>query len=82
MNTVDAGTAGTPAPTAGGAASINIGTSDIIAGPDLVSLGINIGAVAASAQQAASDTGAGAQTGDYVLATSRHGRRNGASSGR
>ena len=33
----------------------------------MVSLGINIGAMAASAEPGASDTGAGAQTGDYVL---------------
>jgi hypothetical protein len=58
----------TDPPAAGDSATIEIGTSDILAGPDLVALGIHIGAVAASATQAASDTGAGAKVGDYRLA--------------
>ena len=61
--TVTGSNVGTPG--AGDSATINVGTAQILGGANLVGLSVDVGALAASANE----TAAGVQTGDYVLSS-------------
>ncbi len=57
------------APTAGSTAEINVGTSTLLGGVNLVQLGVHLGALAASAIQTGPIPGPGTQSGAYNLAS-------------
>lgn len=63
IGTVTPGNVGTPTGT--DSATINVGTTQILTGPNLVQLGVDIGALAASAHE----TTTGAQSGSSTLAS-------------